>query len=70
MGNKVVKSSSIEVGHRKRCVEPVWLGEDKLPGMPMRYSRGEQGIWSVVHMPSVKEADARWVHRKKQNQVC
>ena len=60
----VVDSASIEVNRRKRRVKADKLDVHSLVRMLIRYSYGEQKIWSVVHAPSMEEEDRRQLHRE------
>jgi len=62
--NLVVDSASIEVNRRKRRVKADKLDVNSLVRMLIRYSYGEQKIWSVVHVPSVEDEDRRQLHRE------
>lgn len=62
--NRVVDSASIEVNRRKRRVKADRLDGRKLLRMLIRYEGGEQGVWSVVRVPSVEAEDARQLHRE------
>ncbi len=62
--NLVVDSASIEVNRRKRRVKADKLDVNSLVRMLIRYSYGEQKIWSVVRVPSDKDEDGRQLHRE------
>ncbi len=62
--NLVVDSASIEVNRRKRRAKADKLDVNSLVRMLMRYSLGEQKIWSVVHVPSPEDEDGRQLHRE------
>jgi transposase len=62
--NLVVDSASIEVNRRKRRVKADKLDVHSLVRMLIRYSYGEQKIWSVVRVPSMEEEDRRQLHRE------
>lgn len=62
--NLVVDSSSIEVNRRKRRAKTDRIDAGKLVGMLMRYHGGERRLWSVVHVPSSEDEDARHLHRE------
>ncbi len=62
--NLVVDSASIEVNRRKRRVKADNLDVHSLVRMLIRYSYGEQRIWSVVRVPSMEEEDRRQLHRE------
>ena len=62
--NLVVDSASIEVSRRFRRVKTDRLDAVKLLGMLMRYDLGEEKVWSVVRVPSVKAEDERQLHRE------
>ena len=64
INNIVVDSSSIEVSRRFRRVKTDRVDVGKLMDMLIRYQNGEQKLWSVLHVPSVKQEDDRRVHRE------
>ena len=61
--NHVVDSSAIEVSRRQRRAKSDGLDVRKLLSMLIRYHHGEQKVWQVVHVPSVKAEDQRHLHR-------
>ena len=62
--NLVVDSSSIEVNRRKRRVKSDRLDAGNLLRLLMRYHGNERQVWKVVTAPTVKEEDARHLHRE------
>jgi transposase len=62
--NEVVDSSSIEVNRRKRRAKTDRLDAEKLLKMLIGWCQGEEGVWSVLEVPSVEEEDARQLHRE------
>ncbi len=62
--NLVVDSSSIEVNRRQRRAKTDRMDVGKLLGQLIRYRGGEQKVWSVVRVPSVKDEDDRQLHRE------
>lgn len=62
--NIVVDSASIEVNRRRRRAKTDHLDGAKLLAMLMRYHGGERRVWSVVHVPTPEEEDARRAHRE------
>lgn len=60
----VVDSSSIEVNRRARRAKADRLDAGKLLTQLLRYHHGDHKTWSVVHVPSVSEEDARHLHRE------
>lgn len=64
INNYVVDSASIEVNRRKRRVKADKLDVHSLVRMLIRYSYGEQKIWSIVHVPSEEDEDRRQMHRE------
>jgi transposase len=62
--NRVVDSSSIEVNRRQRRVKTDRMDVVKLLGLLLRYEAGDRKAWSVVHVPTVPEEDARQLHRE------
>ena len=62
--NHVVDSSSVEVNRRARRAKTDRLDVEKLLRMLIRYSLGEDKLWSVVHVPSVQAEDAKQLHRE------
>ena len=66
VANSVVDSSSIEVPRRKRRAKSDRLDASKLVTMLIRYLGGEKKVWSVVHVPTVADENARHLHRELQ----
>jgi transposase len=62
--NLVVDSASIEVNRRAKRAKTDSLDVKKLLTMLLRYDRGEQKVWGVVHVPSVAAEDSRHLHRQ------
>jgi transposase len=62
--NFVIDSSSIEVNRRARRIKTDRLDAAKLLWMLMRYHGGERGLWSVVHVPTLQQEDARHLQRE------
>jgi transposase len=62
--NVVIDSSSIEVNRRARRIKTDRLDAAKLLSMLMRYHGGEKGLWSVVHVPTTRQEDARHLQRE------
>jgi transposase len=62
--NQVVDSSSIEVNRRQRRAKSDRLDAVKLVQMLIRWYNGERRVWSVVHVPSLEQEDARQLHRE------
>jgi transposase len=62
--NVIVDSASIEVNRRQRRAKTDRLDAGKLLGLLLRYHGGERTVWSVVHVPSVSDEDARQLHRE------
>jgi transposase len=64
ISNFVVDSSSIEVNRRSRRAKTDRIDVGKLMDMLIRYTNGEQKLWSVVHVPSVEQEDQRRIQRE------
>ena len=64
VANVVVDASSIEVNRRARRAKTDRVDVEQLLRLLIRYHHGEQRVWSVVHVPSVEEEDARRLHRE------
>jgi transposase len=62
--NLVIDSSSIEVNRRARRIKTDRLDAAKLLSMLLRYHGGEEGLWSVVHVPTPQQEDARHLQRE------
>jgi transposase len=62
--NFVVDSSSIEVNRRFRRAKTDRIDVGKLMDMLIRYTNGEQKLWSVVRVPSVEQEDQRRIQRE------
>ena len=60
----MVDSSSIEVKRRQRRAKTDRMDVEKLLGLLLRYEAGERKAWSVVHVPTVVDEDARQLHRE------
>jgi transposase len=64
VANVVVDASSIEVNRRARRAKTDRVDVEQLLRLLIRYQGGERRVWSVVHVPSVEEEDARRLHRE------
>jgi transposase len=64
--NVVVDSSSIEVNRRYRLKKTDRIDATKLLTMLIRYIDGEQKLWSVLHIPTVEQEDARRLNREME----
>jgi hypothetical protein len=64
IANVVVDASSIEVNRRARRAKTDRVDVEQLLRLLIRYHHGEKRVWSVVHVPSVEEEDARRLHRE------
>lgn len=64
--NLVVDSSSIQVNRRARQAKTDRMDVEKLLAQLIRFRSGEQGVWSVVQVPSVETEDKRQLHRELQ----
>lgn len=62
--NFVVDSSSIEINRRYRRAKTDRIDVVKLMDMLIRYTNGEQKLWSVVHVPTVEQEDQRRIQRE------
>jgi transposase len=62
--NLVVDSASIDVKRRRRRIKTDRIDATKLLAMLIRYHNGEEGVWSVVHVPPPDAEDARHLHRE------
>lgn len=65
--NLIVDSSSIEVNRRKRRAKTDRIDVSKLLRMLIRHHDGEKGLWSIVHVPSMDDEDARHLNRELNN---
>jgi len=63
VANVVVDASSIEVNRRARRAKTDRIDVEQLLRLLIRYHHREKRVWSVVHVPSVEEEDARRLHR-------
>jgi transposase len=68
--NTVVDSASIEVNRRKRRAKSDRLDAIKLVAMLIRWYGGEDTVWSVVHVPTPGDEDARHLHREMVELKC
>lgn len=64
IANVVVESASIEVHRRARRAKSDRLDATKLVHVLLRWSHGERGVWSVVHVPTPEAEAARQVTRE------
>jgi transposase len=64
--NVVVDAASIEVNRRSRRAKTDRMDAEKLVRQLIRYWGGEQGVWSVVRVPSPEAEDARHLHREME----
>lgn len=62
--NVIVDSASIEVNRRARRAKSDSLDAEKLLALLLRYAGGETKVWSVIHVPTPEEEDARQLHRE------
>jgi transposase len=62
--NVVVDSSSIEVNRKARRAKTDRLDVRKLLHLLLRWAGGERKVWSVVHIPSPTDEDARQLTRE------
>ena len=62
--NIVVDSSSIEVNRRKRRAKTDRVDVRKLYRQMVRHQAGEEGVWSIVRVPSREDEDERRIHRE------
>jgi transposase len=60
----VIDSSSIEVNRRQRRKKTDRIDAGKLLRLLMRFSLGEEKVFSVVNVPSPQEEDQRHLHRQ------
>jgi len=60
----VVDASSIAVNRRARRAKTDRVDVEQLLCLLIRSHHGEKRVWSVVHVPSVEEEDARRLHRE------
>lgn len=67
--NRIVDSASIEVNRRARRKKTDRLDAAKLLSMLLREGLGETDVWSVVHVPSVPDEDARSLQREYRTLV-
>jgi len=64
VANVVVDASSIEVNRRARRAKTDRVDVEQLLRLLIRYYHEEKRVWSVVHVPSVEEEEARRLHRE------
>ena len=64
--NLIVDSGSIEVNRRLRRAKTDRLDALKLLSMLMRYMGGERRVWTVLHVPTTEQEDARRPHRERE----
>ena len=64
VSNAVVDAGSLEVKRRRRRAKTDRLDLATLMNRLIRWHRGDNGVWSVVRVPSVEEEDRRQCHRE------
>lgn len=64
VANVVVDSSSIEVKRRARRVKTDKVDASTLVRMLYRHTQGEDGVWSVLYVPTEVVEDDRRLHRE------
>ena len=62
--SQVVDSASIEVNRRRRRAKSDRLDVGGLLRQLVRYVAGEKRVWSVVHVPAMKDEDRRQPRRE------
>lgn len=67
--NEVVDSSSIEVNRRRRRAKTDRLDVESLLRQLKRYAEGEQGVWSVVWVPSRSDEDGQRLWRERDRLI-
>ena len=68
--NLVVDSSSIEVNRRQRRAKTDRLDAARLLDLLVRHDLGTRKVWSVVHVPTPEQEDARQLHRELVSLKC
>src|SRR5262249_39111946 len=66
LDSALVDSASIEVNRRQRRTKTDRRAARKLLNLRLRYQGGERKVWSIVHVPSAADEDARQLHRELQ----
>ena len=64
--NVVVDSSSISIDRRRRRAKTDRLDVEQLLAKLIRHADGERRVWSVVHVPSVRDEGARQPQREME----
>lgn len=67
--NHVVDPASLHVDRRARRAKTDRIDAQALLRALMAYHRGEGRVWSVVHVPTPEEEDARRPHRERENLI-
>ena len=67
--NVVVDSSSIKVDQRARRMKTDHLDVKSLHGQLIRYVKGDDDVWRVVHVPSVEDEDRRRLYRERERLI-
>ena len=62
--NVVVDAASLEVNRRGRRAKTDRIDAEGLVRRLVRFDEGETKVWSLVHVPSVEDEDARHLHRQ------
>ena len=68
--NYVVDPASVETSRRGKKAKTDRIDVRKHLTMLMRYDSGEPAVWSVCHVPSVEDEDARHLHRELANRLA
>lgn len=68
--NLIVDSSSIEVNRRQRRAKTDRLDAARLLDLVVRHDLGTRKVWSVVHVPTPEQEDARQLHRELVSLKC
>src|SRR2546427_11475969 len=64
--NRFGDGGSMEVNRRQRRAKTDRLDALKLLSMLMRYVGGERRVWTVLHVPTAEQEDARRPHRERE----
>jgi transposase len=67
--NFVIDPASLQVDRWARRAKTDRIDAERLLRSPLAHLRGEPKVWSVVHVPSIAEEDARRLHRERDRLI-
>jgi transposase len=67
--NFVIDPASLQVDRRARRAKTDRIDAERLLRSLLAHLRGEPKVWSMVHVPSIAEEDARRLHRERDRLI-